>query len=263
MNDQKTEPGTDAPDPAVRPPLHAPPVHTMRVGHVPLTIFVALAIAWLFALAFHLGAAAPVASSALLALLLLAAIPGPRGTAAADSDAAPDTGRTAGTRFTVARIGLTCMLAGLAIVPAGDAPDPMLWSLAIAGAAAAGLEATDVWLARITNSASGYSERLGGLTASLLVLALALLVWRLGITGAWIVAAGVAAAAERGLRTRRPADPATRQQRIGTDLAVRLALAGALVPVLPGLAAAALGAAALAIALVQGALTLKHTNSAV
>lgn len=244
------------PDPRVRPPLHAPPVHTMEFGHVPLAILVSVAVAWLFALAFGLGFGAPTASTAVLVLLLLiAAVP----------DAARErTGTgTTGTRFTVARIALTCLLAGLAIVPAGDAPDALRGSLAVAGLVAAGLESADGWLARITRSESGYSERLGALTASVLVLVLALLVWRLGIAGPWVIAAGLLALAERGLRSRRAADPATGRSRIALDLAVRAALAAALVPILPTPVPAGLAAAALVIALLQCVLTLKHVNSTV
>lgn len=224
-----------------RPPLHAPPVHTMGMGHLPLTILVTVAISGLFALAFELGTSAPIGALALLVLLIGFSAVGPK----------PDTGvRTTGTRFTVARVALTCLLGGLAIIPAADAPDPLLWSLAIAGTAAAGLEATDDWLARITHSASGFSERLGQMTAALLVLALSILVWRLGIAGIWVIAAGIIGFGERALQASSPGTPQT-NWRVWSELAVRLALAGALVPALPSPAAPALAGLAVLVALGQ------------
>jgi hypothetical protein len=228
----------------------------MQVGHVPLTILVTVAISGLFTAAFHLGPAPAIASAVLLALLLVAASLGPRRTPAGKAEA-----KTTGTRFTVARIALTCLLAGLAVIPAGDAPDPMRTSLAIGGLAAAGLEAADGWLARITGSASGFSERLGALTAVLLALALALLVWRLGIAGPWVVAAGILVFLEQAVRTRQPAAPAP-QWRVWAQLAVRAALAGALVHLLPAAAATALAALAVLIAAGLVAFSLKDVFSA-
>ena len=132
------------------PTLHPPKVHTMRMGHLPLTIFVTIAISGLFSLAFELGSAPAVAGIGLLVLLIAFAAIAPK---------APSGQNTAGTRFTVARVAMTCLLGGLAVLPAGNPPDPLLWSVALMGAAAAGLGAADSWLAQITNSASGFSEK--------------------------------------------------------------------------------------------------------
>jgi len=231
-----------------KPTLHPPKVHTMRMGHLPLTIFVTIAISGLFALAFDLGSAPPIAGMGLLALLILFAAITPR---AADEPA------TAGTRFTVARVAMTCLLAGLAVIPAGNPPDPLLWSVALMGLAAAGLGAVDGWLARITYSTSGFSEKLGTMAGALLVLALSLLVWRLGLAGIWVVAAGVLGFADAALRAGRRT-PNHDVWRVGADLAVRVALAAAIIPIAPPIAVTALAVLATAIAVGLMSHTLLH-----
>ena len=222
-----------------KPTLHPPKVHTMRMGHLPLTIFVTIAISALFSLAFELGSAPAVAGTVLLALLIAFAAITPK---------APSDQTTAGTRFTVARVAMTCLLGGLAVLPAGNPPDPLLWSVALMGAAAAGLGAADSWLARITDSASGFSEKLGTMAGALLVLALALLVWRLGLTGPWVIAAGALGFAEVALLEGRKT-PQRDIWRVGADLAVRLALAAAIVPIAPPIAVTGLAILATAIAI--------------
>ncbi|MEP4378324.1 MAG: hypothetical protein ABJ215_03185 [Alphaproteobacteria bacterium] len=221
-----------------KPTLHPPKVHTMRMGHLPLTILVTIAISGLFALAFELGSAPPVAGIGLLALLIVfaAVTPNPSGTPA-----------TTGTRFTVARVGMTCLLGGLAIVPTGNPPDPLLWSVALMGVAAAGFGAVDGWLARITYSTSGFSERLGTMAGALLVLSLSLLVWRLGLAGVWVIAAGGLGFAEAALQAGRHT-PQRDIWRTGADLVVRVALAAAIVPTAPPPAVTALAVLATAIA---------------
>ncbi|MBS28841.1 MAG: hypothetical protein CL566_07970 [Alphaproteobacteria bacterium] len=218
----------------------------MGMGHLPLTFLLTIAISGLFALAFELGTTAPIGSFCLLVLLIAFSAVGPK----SETDS-----RTTGTRFTVARVGLTCLLGGLAIIPAGVAPDPLLWSLAIAGIAAAGLEAADGWLARITESASGFSERLGEMTAALLVLALALLVWRLGIADLWVLAAGVLGFGERAIHARNPSVKRP-DWRVWSELALRTALAVALIPTLPGPIAPALAGLAVLITVGQTAFTV-------
>ena len=250
--DPASTPGTPAgktPKPTLQPPV----VHTMRMGHLPLTIFVTIAISGLFSLAFELGSAPAIAGIGLLALLVAFAAIAPKD---------PSGQTTAGTRFTVARVAMTCLLGGLAVLPAGNPPDPLLWSVALMGAAAAGLEAADSWLAQITDSVSGFSEKLGAMAGALLVLALALLVWRLGQTGAWVIAAGALGFAEVALLEGRAAPPRA-PWRVGAALAVRLALAAAIVPVVPPLAVTGLAilATALAIGLVGHTLALRRARS--
>lgn len=237
----KTDPPVpDAPfQSGPKPTLHPPKVHTMRMGHLPLTVLVTIAISGLFALAFELGSAPPIAGIVLLALLIVFAAITPR---------ASDTPATTGTRFTVARVALICLLGGLAVVPAGNnLPDPLLWSVALMGLAAAGLGAADSWLAHITYSTSGFSEKLGTMASALLVLALSLLVWRIGLAGVWVVAAGALGFAEAALLAGRKTSHHERW-RVGADLAVRVALAAAIVPIAPPIAVTALAVLATVVA---------------
>mgnify|MGYP003120784740 CR=1 FL=1 len=254
----KSDPPSKAPPEAPfqsgpRPTLHPPQVHTMRMGHLPLTIFATIAISSLFALAFELGSAPPTVGTGLLALLIVFAAISPN----------PDnTPATAGTRFTVARVAMTCLLGGLAVIPAGNPPGPLLWSVALMGIAAAGLGAVDGWLARITYSTSGFSEKLGALAGALLVLALSLLVWRLGLAGTWVIAAGLLGFADAALRAgRRTASPDV--WRVGADFVVRVALAAAIVPVAPPAAVTALAFLATAVAAgLMGATLLQRRGEA-
>lgn len=236
----KTDPPVpDAPfQSGPKPTLHPPKVHTMRMGHLPLTVLVTIAISGLFALAFELGSAPPIAGIVLLALLIVFAAITPR---------ASDTPATTGTRFTVARVALICLLGGLAVVPAGNPPDPLLWSVALMGLAAAGLGAADSWLAQITYSTSGFSEKLGTMASALLVLALSLLVWRIGLAGVWVVAAGALGFAEAALLAGRKTSQ-RKNWRVGADLAVRVALAAAIVPIAPPIAVTALAVVATVVA---------------
>lgn len=178
-------------DPNARPPLHPPAVHTMGLGHLPLAALVTVLISALYSAAFTLGTLMPIAAVSLLVLMVGFAATGltpgsPRRTGSLR-------GATAGSRFTVARLALTCLLAGVAAARPASAPDAMLWSLAAMGAVAAVLDASDGWMTRITGSASGYADRLSALIACVLPLALALLAWQTGRAGAWIVAAGLPA----------------------------------------------------------------------
>lgn len=240
----KTDPSsraaTDAPfQNGPKATLHPPKVHTMGMGHLPLTIFVTIAISGLFSLAFELGSAPAISSIGLLTLLIAFAAIAPK---------VPSAQNTAGTRFTVARVAMTCLLGGLAILPAGNPPDPLLWSVALMGIAAAGLGAADRWLAQITDSASGFSEKLGTMAGALLVLALSLLVWRLGLAGIWVIAAGALGFAEAALLEGRET-PQRDNRRVGAGLAVRLALAAAIVPIAPPIVVTGLALLATAIAI--------------
>ncbi|MBO23415.1 MAG: hypothetical protein CMM26_13730 [Rhodospirillaceae bacterium] len=220
----------------------------MRMGHLPLTIFATIAISALFALAFDLGSAPAVAGTSLLVLLILFAGITPR---------MSGTPVTAGTRFTVARVALTCLLGGLAVIPAASPPEPLLWSIALMGLAAAGLWAVDGWLARITYSASGFSERLGALAGALLAVALALLVWRLGLCGIWVMAAGAFAFADAAVQAGRRIQRSDAWQ-VGADFLIRAALAVAIIPATPPLAVTGLTVLATASAIGLMGHTLRH-----
>lgn len=221
-----------------RPPLHAPKVYTMNMGHIPLTAFVTGAVSFIYAVAFHLGTAPPIAAMVIMVVLfvLSALVPNPPAVpkTETESPAEPATQNqlTTGTRFTIIRVSIVSLMGGLAVLPTATQPDPLLWSLAAMGLGAALLEATDNWLARITGSVSGYSERLSAMTGAFFALVLALLPMQLGLVGIWIIAAGVlgfaaVAIAPRGQRGELP------ELQIWARLGLRLLLLGLLVPMVP------------------------------
>lgn len=233
-----------------RPPLHAPKVYTMNLGHIPLTAFVTASVSFIYAVAFHLGTAPPIAAMAIMVVLFVLSALAPRPTVVAGPAAEPPARDqlTAGTRFTIIRVSIVSLMGGLALLPTTTQPDPLLWSLAAMGLGAALLEATDNWLARITGSVSGYSERLSAMTGAFFALVLALLPMQLGLVGIWIIAAGVfgfaaVAIAPRGLRGELP------ELHIWARLGLRLLLLGILVPFVPDWARNILGALAVIAAL--------------
>jgi len=243
------EPPADKYPVEARPPLHAPKVHTMGLGHIPLTALVTGSVSFIYAVAFHLGTAPPVASMAMLvALYILAAIvPSPH-RLNPETDAAPAK-LTTGTRFTIVRVAVACMLGGIAALPSGTPPvEALLWSLTAFGLAAALLEATDNWLARITGSVSSFSERLSVMTGSFFAFALALLPLQLGLIGPWVLAAGVFGFADAAISPRGPKGEIPPWQ-IWSRLAQRVALLAILVPWMPLWARTILAGAAILIAL--------------
>lgn len=237
-----------------RPPLHAPKVYTMNMGHIPLTAFVTGAVSFIFAVAFHLGTAPPVAAMVIMVVLFIlsALVPTPPTVKTRETEAPADSPAqrqlTAGTRFTIIRVSIVSLMGGLAVLPTATQPDALLWALAAMGLGAALLEATDNWLARITGSVSGYSERLSAMTGAFFALVLALLPMQLGLVGMWIIAAGVlgfaaVAIAPRGQRGELP------ELHISARLALRLLLLGILVPLVPDWGRTALGVLAVVAAL--------------
>lgn len=223
-----------------RPTLQPPKVYTMGLGHIPLTIFVTASVSFIYAVAFHLGTAPPIASMVIMVVLfvLSALVPSahavtpPAAAEAAVTETSPSTQLTTGTRFTIIRVAIVSLLGGLAVLPTDTQPDALLWSLVAMGLGASLLETTDNWLARITGSVSGYSERLSSMTGSFFVLVLALLPMQLGLIDIWVIAAGVfgfaaVAIAPRGSRGELP------QWQISARLVLRLLLIAILIPLAP------------------------------
>lgn len=238
-----------------RPPLHAPKVHTMGLGHIPLTFLVTASVSFIYGVAFHLGTAPTIASMAMLVMLyvLSAIVPSPH-KLNPNSDAA-STKLTTGTRFTIVRVSVACMLGGVALMAPDSAPDELLWSLAVFGLAAALLETTDNWLARITGSVSRFSERLSTMTGSFFALALALLPMKLELVGPWVIAAGVLGFADAAISPRGPKGEIPHWQ-IWSRLALRVSLLAILVPFMPPWARGILAGLAVLIALTHVGLAL-------
>ena len=242
-----------------RPPLHAPKVHTMGLGHIPLTALVTAAVSFIYAVAFGLGTAPPSASMAILVVLfvLSAIVPRPHGQGRVGSTLGARAKLTTGTRFTIVRVAVACMLGGLAVLPAGIPPtEALLWSLAAFGLGAALLEATDNWLARITGSVSSFSERLSVMTGSFFALVLALLPMQLGLLGPWVIAAGILGFADSAITPRGERGEMPPWQ-IWSRLALRVLLLAVLIPWMPDWARILLAGLAILIGLGHVILALK------
>lgn len=100
----------------------------------------------------------------------------------------------AANRVTAARAAIVAVLAGL--VPgagalAAPAMQPWLWAATGLGLLALALDGLDGWLARRRNEASDFGARFDMETDAALGLVIALLLWRSGETGAWVLGLGV------------------------------------------------------------------------
>jgi hypothetical protein len=219
-----------------RPLLHPPRVHTMSMGHIPLTFLVTGSASFIYAVAFGLGNAPPTASMIILIILLVLSALAPKfRTSAKITDEGPAFARTltTGTRFTLVRVAITCLLGGLAILPtASDQPTAVLWSLVVFGMGAALLETSDNWLARITGSRSLYSDRLSNMTGAFFALILALLPMQLGLIDNRVIAAGVLGFADVAL-SQRGAKGETPLWQIWSRLLARGLMLAILVPLSP------------------------------
>jgi phosphatidylglycerophosphate synthase len=150
-------------------------------------------------------------------------------------------------QLTLARVGLTALLAALV----GETPtDTTAWFALGLALAAEALDGLDGRAARRGGWASAFGARFDLETDALLVAALAVLVWAWGKAGAWVLAAGLlrylfVAAAWRWPWLGRPLPPSRRRQAVCVLQVLTLAVA--LAPVLPPAGAAVVVGAGLAL----------------
>lgn len=147
------------------------------------------------------------------------------------------------------------LLVGLLAVLAFQAPVPPLaagaaWVAGVAGA----LDAVDGWIARRTRTATAFGARFDMEVDALLILTLAVLVWRHGKAGPWVLLSGLmrylfVAAGVVAPWMRRALPPSRRRQALCVVQVVALIVA--LAPVVDRPLAAAIAGAALAALLVS------------
>ena len=149
----------------------------LTVGAV-LLVAVATGTWWLFALpASYL--LQTVALYAVLAALVIRAVPldeRRRGLGPAN-------------RVTLGRAALLLPVTGLALHPE-RLGDPVYWWIIVISAIAMGLDGVDGWMARRTGTTTAFGVRFDMELDALLLLALSILVWRSGQTGAWVILIG-------------------------------------------------------------------------
>ncbi len=235
------------------------PGDALTLAYLPLGLLIVILLAGLFAFAFRLGVTPPLISIGLWAVLIVAVGAATRQLSVTAA---------AGTRLTLAHIALVCLLAGVAAAPPPDVPPLMAWSLAAIGAAAAAIIAVEAWITEKIDAAGPFSRHLGNQAYGLLILALAVLLWRSGKVGGWVTLAGAVhyahLAASLALPALRALTPAPWRPLL--RLAVAAGLAAALAPTVPPGAAAGLGLAAIVGALagpgadINRMRTQKHNN---
>lgn len=230
------------------------PGDALTLAYLPVGILTAILLASLFSFAFQLGYTPPLVSLGLLAVLVVTV-----GAATGQLSASA----AAGTRLTLAHLGLVCLLGGVAAAPPAEFPPLMLWSLTAIAAAAAGIILVEAWIAEKIDAAGPFSRRLGQEAYGLLVLSVAVLLWRSGKLDGWVVAAGAVHYVRLVLSL---PFPALRQESpVAWRRYVRIALAAALIaalaPIVPAGIATGLGAAALGLALAGTAADIKAGRS--
>lgn len=149
-------------------------------------------------------------------------------------------------RVTLARGGLLCLLAALALAPGALALPAVAWGALALALLALALDGVDGWLARRTGTASAFGARFDMEVDAALVLVLALMVWTAGKAGPWVLALGLmryafVAAGWRWRWLAAPLPPSGRRRAVcGVQIAVLAALlAPVLGPPLSAVAAAA------------------------
>ena len=152
-------------------------------------------------------------------------------------------------QVTLLRAGLACLAGGALL--AGGSPSVLGWSLAALVAVALSLDAVDGWLARRLGLSSSFGARFDLEVDALLLLILALLVWRAERAGGWVLAIGLlrylfVLAGWFLPRLRRPLPPSRRRQAVCVQQGVTLLLC-LLPPVSATLASLAAGVALLAL----------------
>ena len=93
-------------------------------------------------------------------------------------------------RVTLARAIAACLLGGFAIAGGPLREDGASWGLVAIATTIALLDYADGWIARHAGEATRFGARFDMETDALFIIVLAILVWRLDQTGAWILAAG-------------------------------------------------------------------------
>ena len=152
-------------------------------------------------------------------------------------------------QVTLLRAGLACLAGGALL--AGGSPSALDWSLAALVAVALSLDSVDGWLARRFGLSSSFGARFDLEIDALLILILALLVWRADRAGAWVLAIGLlrylfVLAGWVFPRLRAPLPASRRRQAVCVQQGVTLLMC-LLPPVSAMLASLAAGAALLAL----------------
>ncbi|HEV7371079.1 CDP-alcohol phosphatidyltransferase family protein [Arenibaculum sp.] len=152
-------------------------------GHLLAGAVAVVLAAWLFRYLGGLPASVPAAALATYALVAAAGLTGL-------GAHAPLVRFGPANRITLARGVLTSLVAG-AIPAAAGIGTPMVWALSGAALLALMLDGVDGWLARRAAVSSGYGAAFDHNVDTVAMATLAVLVWRLGDVGAWVLLVGV------------------------------------------------------------------------
>lgn len=230
------------------------PGNALTLAYMPLGVLFAILLAGLYSFAFHLGFTPPLISLGLLVILVVGI-----GLATRQLKASA----AAGTRLTLAHMGLVCLLGGIAAAPPAEFSPLMLWSITAIAAAAVGILVVEAWITEKVDAAGPFSRRLGWEANGLLVLSLAVLLWRTGKADGWVVAAGavhyVGLVLSLVLPSLRRESSANWRPYLPIAMAVALILA--LAPTVPSIIATGLGAVVLVLALAAAATDISAARS--
>lgn len=142
----------------------------------------AIVVTALLATALGLGIAPILVAGAVWLLIGLAVARG--------IDAHPHRDFGAANRVTTLRAAITAVLAG-AVPVAATLDTAALWGISALALIALTLDGVDGWLARVQGRSSEFGARFDMETDALLALVMALLLWRTGEVGAWVLGLGL------------------------------------------------------------------------
>jgi phosphatidylglycerophosphate synthase len=154
------------------------PLRTSAVATHTIGLLAVVGLAWTAHARLQLGDLYPLKAGAAFAIVVLLAAGFLRGHH-------PFTRLGPANQITTARAMLVALVIGLVGEPAAAA------SAAIASAGIAALDGVDGWLARRSRMASDFGARFDMEIDARLILALAMLAWRYGKAGVWVLSAGL------------------------------------------------------------------------
>ena len=154
----------------------------LNVVHLPLGLFITISLSGLFSLAFKLGYIPTVISICIFLLVVFVV---------AIFTSKFNSSSLIGTRLSLAYMGLTCLLGGIALYPPPEIPIMMVWSISIIATTAIVISTIEIWLTEKVQSSSAFSQQLERQINGILVFSIVLLIYANGKVNGWVIAVGI------------------------------------------------------------------------
>jgi hypothetical protein len=154
----------------------------LNVVHLPLGVFITISLSGLFSLAFKLGYIPTVISTCIFLLIVfIVGVFTPQFNSSS----------LIGTRLSLAYMGLTCLVGGVAVYTPPDISIMMIWSISVIATTAIIISTIEIWLTEKIQSSSAFSQQLERQINGILVFSIVLLIYASGKVSGWVIAIGV------------------------------------------------------------------------